>query len=407
MLTLGDADAVEQLRAALAVGCTAATHVVADAGAFGPADVAREIAAVVRDHEAAGRVPRPGAAGQRRRRHRRLPGRHPARLRARPAGRQRRHDGVGRGRRRARSSPQRRRPRRARDLPRPAAGGGHRPRGRRGAALPDGPRPDEGQEGARSRSASPSRDAGRPGPGAAGAARRPPRATCRCSARAPRPPPRWSTSSSSWGCWPDDPRPGREGPRPATPSRCRCETITFARDLVRGRRRRARRRRRRRRGVRPGSQAARGVRRPRRARARPAPPSRRSPGPRWAAGIETVLASAALGGGDRRRHPARQRGPGPRRRPGRGGDGRQRAVVRRPVALRGHPAGRRRRGAGGDAGSSQRPAVFTVAGHAVEAGPPPTPGAGELVEHAPDVAEADLWPGSCPPRSPSPTCPAA
>jgi len=54
VLTLGDADAVEQLRSALAVGCTAATHVEADASTFGPADVAREIAAVVRDHEAAG-----------------------------------------------------------------------------------------------------------------------------------------------------------------------------------------------------------------------------------------------------------------------------------------------------------------------------------------------------------------
>jgi electron transfer flavoprotein beta subunit len=54
VLTLGDADAVEQLRSALAVGCTAATHVLADPQAFGPADVAREIAAVVRDHAAAG-----------------------------------------------------------------------------------------------------------------------------------------------------------------------------------------------------------------------------------------------------------------------------------------------------------------------------------------------------------------
>ncbi len=54
VLTLGAADAIEQLRAALAVGCGAATHVVADPQAFGPADVAREIAAVVRDHEAAG-----------------------------------------------------------------------------------------------------------------------------------------------------------------------------------------------------------------------------------------------------------------------------------------------------------------------------------------------------------------
>ena len=55
VVTLGDADAVEQLRSALAVGCAAATHVVADAQRYGPADVARELAAVVRDHEAAGR----------------------------------------------------------------------------------------------------------------------------------------------------------------------------------------------------------------------------------------------------------------------------------------------------------------------------------------------------------------
>ena len=55
VLSLGDADAVEQLRTALAVGCTAATLVLAEPHLFGPADVAREIAAVVRDHEAAGR----------------------------------------------------------------------------------------------------------------------------------------------------------------------------------------------------------------------------------------------------------------------------------------------------------------------------------------------------------------
>ncbi len=55
VLTLGAEEAVEQLRNALAVGCTAATHVVADPTRLGPADVAREIAAVVRDHEAEGR----------------------------------------------------------------------------------------------------------------------------------------------------------------------------------------------------------------------------------------------------------------------------------------------------------------------------------------------------------------
>ena len=52
VMTLGDADAVEQLRNALAVGCTAATHVVApEPYRFGPVDVSREIAAVARDHD--------------------------------------------------------------------------------------------------------------------------------------------------------------------------------------------------------------------------------------------------------------------------------------------------------------------------------------------------------------------
>ena len=55
VLTLGPAEAVDQLRSSLAVGATAATHVVADSTTFGPADVAREIAEVVRAHEAEGR----------------------------------------------------------------------------------------------------------------------------------------------------------------------------------------------------------------------------------------------------------------------------------------------------------------------------------------------------------------
>ncbi|MDX6358694.1 MAG: electron transfer flavoprotein beta subunit [Nocardioidaceae bacterium] len=54
VLTLGEADAVEQLRTALALGCTSATHVVADPSLLGPADVAREIAAVVRERAEAG-----------------------------------------------------------------------------------------------------------------------------------------------------------------------------------------------------------------------------------------------------------------------------------------------------------------------------------------------------------------
>ena len=37
-----------------------------------------------------------------------------------------------------------------------------------------------------------------------------------------------------------------------------------------------------------------------------------------------------------------------------------------------------------------RPAVFSVAGHAVEATPAETPGTADLVEHTPEVATADL-----------------
>lgn len=39
---------------------------------------------------------------------------------------------------------------------------------------------------------------------------------------------------------------------------------------------------------------------------------------------------------------------------------------------------------------SDRPAVFTVAGHAVEASPAADPGPAEVVDHAPDIAERDL-----------------
>lgn len=47
VLTLGDDDAVEQLRNALAVGCTHAVRIDADAAAYGPTDVAAAIADVV------------------------------------------------------------------------------------------------------------------------------------------------------------------------------------------------------------------------------------------------------------------------------------------------------------------------------------------------------------------------
>lgn len=55
-LTVGPDDAVEQLRTALGVGCSAAVLVEAETVGFGPADVAKEIAAVVAAHEAEGRT---------------------------------------------------------------------------------------------------------------------------------------------------------------------------------------------------------------------------------------------------------------------------------------------------------------------------------------------------------------
>jgi electron transfer flavoprotein beta subunit len=55
VLTLGSEDAVEQLRDALAVGCTQAVRIEADGDAYGPADVAAAIADVVRAHESAGK----------------------------------------------------------------------------------------------------------------------------------------------------------------------------------------------------------------------------------------------------------------------------------------------------------------------------------------------------------------
>ena len=54
VVTVGSEDATEQLRDALALGGHAAVLVEADPAALGPADVAREIAAVVTDHEANG-----------------------------------------------------------------------------------------------------------------------------------------------------------------------------------------------------------------------------------------------------------------------------------------------------------------------------------------------------------------
>jgi electron transfer flavoprotein beta subunit len=54
VLTLGPGESVEQLRSALAVGCSSGVLLEADNDKFGPADIAGAIADVVRAREAAG-----------------------------------------------------------------------------------------------------------------------------------------------------------------------------------------------------------------------------------------------------------------------------------------------------------------------------------------------------------------
>jgi electron transfer flavoprotein beta subunit len=55
VLSVGSEDAIQQLRDALAVGCSAAVLVEAEADRYGPADVAASVAEVVSAHEAQGR----------------------------------------------------------------------------------------------------------------------------------------------------------------------------------------------------------------------------------------------------------------------------------------------------------------------------------------------------------------
>ena len=164
----------------------------------GPADVAHAIAAVVRDARAGRAALRPGAARQRRRRHRRLPGRHPAGLRARPSRRHRRLDGRGTGRPRHRRAPLRptAAPRSSRS-PLPAVitvmEGGVEPRypsitGRMKAKKV------ERRDGAAVGLDRPVRR------GCASSCRPASRARWRSSVKAPRPPRPWSTCWRSWEC---------------------------------------------------------------------------------------------------------------------------------------------------------------------------------------------------------------
>ena len=60
LLTIGPAEAVEQLRSGLSLGCQAAVLVETDAARLGPSDVAHEIATVIKDHETRPDGPGPG-----------------------------------------------------------------------------------------------------------------------------------------------------------------------------------------------------------------------------------------------------------------------------------------------------------------------------------------------------------
>ena len=382
VLTLGDADAVEQLRAALAVGCTAAVHVLADPQTFGPADVAREIAAVAGDFDLVLLGNDAADSGDFQ------VGIRLSYVLGRPVVNGVTHVSVdgGAGEQSVTASGAGPDGHETYRVPLPAVvtvlEGGVEP------ALPDGARPDEGEED-RDRRTPAHRRAARPGPGAAGCSRRP-----RPSERGhPRQGRRRRTGRR---------RPARApgGADPmiivlveTTPTgeavEASRETLTFA--PVPGRSPVA--------GVpvdavvvgEPSADlvttlAAYGVRTRARADRRGAygVVRRRGLGCRHARRCR-----GSLRRGDGGRHAARQRGDGPPRRAlARGRDGGQRAVVQRAGAVRGDAPGGGRWCAGGDA-ALHRPAVFTVAGHAVEAAPAAAPVPPRGV-HTPQIAGADL-----------------
>ena len=379
VLTLGDADAVEQLRAALAVGCTAAVHVVADSadlrpGRRGPRD-RRPVARRAYDLVLLGNDAADSGDFQ--------VGIRLAYELGRPV-----VNGVSTvsvdG---DRGDGERRRPGRARDLPGAAARRGHRARGRRRAALPDRARPDEGQEGRRSTSAQPTAEPVGPArvrlllPAAHAVRRADPRQGRRRRARRGRP------ARAAGGAGPMilvlvETTPTGEAVEVSR------EALTFARSLAAegG-------------GVpvdavvvgEPSADAgrhARGVRRPHGARADRRRPSRRTPAPPGppasrpcAARSVVVMAAGTPRGNEVMAHVAAREGV---------------AMAANVlsfsglVAVRGHPPGRRRRGAGGDAAG--RPAGGLHRGRARGRGRArrdARTGRGRQV-HTPEIAAADL-----------------
>ena len=110
----------------------------------------------------------------------------------------------------------------------------------------------------------------------------------------------------------------------------------------------------------------------------------------WASAILTRPRGRALGRGDGRRHRPRHGADGPRRAPA--------PAWRWPPTSSPSPAWRRswspaRSPAAPRARrwcSTSGPAVFTVAGHALEATPATEPGPADVIEHTPEIDAADL-----------------
>ena len=154
VMTLGPAEAADQLRDALAIGIDRAVLLETDGSDWDPMATSAALTEAVRRARSGRRPVRPDPRRQRIRRLGRLPGRHPGRRRARSARRDRHQGPRDRRRRRSRPAPGVGRLGRLRTA---AAGGRRRARGDQPAALSVGPRSAPRQEEGDRRGSSPER----------------------------------------------------------------------------------------------------------------------------------------------------------------------------------------------------------------------------------------------------------
>ena len=355
IVSVGVAEAVEQIRGALALGAHAGVLVEADPVDARPGRRGRRDRGRRHGRRRRRRAVRPGAARQRRRRHRRLPGAGPARVRRGPPDRHRR-----RHRRGPRRHPRRdrvggrtaTRPTRCRCRPwcpcsraapsratRPSRAGWPRRRSR----SRSGPRPAGAGR----------RWAGAVAPaGAAAHVQRGDRRGSGGGARGRRPPPEAGGAAVILVMCEVDPGTGEV-------VEFSLESLALARSLSQAGGGVAVR------AVVVGEVADRGGRPPRRSAATASPRSttrraRPSPaygGAAWAAAVQAVLAATGSVAVPGRRHPARHGGDRAPRGPAGRADGRQRRLVRRALAAHRAPSGRGRRRLRGDAADHPAGAV--------------------------------------------------